>query len=169
MSTKANQLKPQGPEGRCPRDTFPLNFTTQFRSLLFQKRRLSIVGVDGRKLCYYTSGDEKSRYLLGFARAVHQRSLGLAGGDASRLGGGESGDAVGVEGVLRRLGPPGDWPPAAGESGEQRQLRDDERHRQRPRRTPGWIAELRRGGDAGRLLRSYPGGADDARRGRGRQ
>jgi hypothetical protein len=43
--------------------------------LSFDKKRLSIGGLDGSKISLYAQTDEKSRYLLNFCKEVHQQLL----------------------------------------------------------------------------------------------
>ncbi len=42
-----------------------------------QKRKFTVSSIEGKKYCYYASSDEKARYLLHFARLVHQKTMAL--------------------------------------------------------------------------------------------
>lgn len=45
--------------------------------LSFDKRKVTVVGMEGSKMVFYAQSDEKARYLLEFCKSVHQQVIAL--------------------------------------------------------------------------------------------
>ena len=43
----------------------------------FDKRKVTVVGMEGSKMVFYAQSDDKARYLLDFCKSIHQQVMAL--------------------------------------------------------------------------------------------
>ena len=43
----------------------------------FDKRKVTVVGMEGSKMVFYAQSDDKARYLLEFCKSIHQQVMAL--------------------------------------------------------------------------------------------
>ncbi|KAE9417188.1 hypothetical protein Angca_002480 [Angiostrongylus cantonensis] len=76
INAKGIEMCDIGEDGeRIPLRALPWNRVTR---LSFDRKKLTIVGADGTKMCLYAQSENKARYLLELCRAVHQTLLVLS-------------------------------------------------------------------------------------------